>query len=429
MYILLLPFILVILSFLSKRYKSPLYLYFLFLSIYPVSVYVYVNYMTAGNLPDVIPIFSDRTYKLFYFLSFFSILFMALGDFFASYFTRIDKVRYLPVLADNPSSQIALLFSFMLLMFMYSYVFINREVFIDSYVYQLLRSEGFSSQISNKINVYSSLEVLFLISVFYLLLTLRSVKVVLVVLFAFLLLKLMIGSRLMLLPPLLFLLWIQIQKADGISSLKGVSFRKAVSYLFLLVLLFIAFNVIRAERSGGISLFVGLFNFLLEFVFATISSLYSISYVEVGNAPNGMLMSIDGFMASIPSVFFGGAEEKKLYLEYENWKRSIGGYSNISPVGGYFIVGQVFLMFKNVYFCFLFFLIYGFLLNLAEYKLKVSRSKFSKLFFSQVIFFGIIYGVRTEFWVLQKSIIQQYGVITLLFLVFIFLARKLLVVK
>ncbi|MDF6450830.1 hypothetical protein NMT55_25115, partial [Escherichia coli] len=103
----------------------------------------------------------------------------------------------------------------------------------------------------------------------------------------------------------------------------------------MILVLFVAANYFRSLKGDSLGFIGAIEQFTYEFLFATISSLYSINYVNIHNSPDTVGMLFDSIKGVIPSFLYGGSEIKKSMMTYEMWKSSIGGYRSISPVGGY----------------------------------------------------------------------------------------------
>ncbi|MDH8543897.1 hypothetical protein QIH15_27135, partial [Klebsiella pneumoniae] len=57
---------------------------------------------------------------------------------------------------------------FILIASLFVFVFINKGLFIDSYVYQSLRVDDFSDKISGVIGLYNTIELFYILSLFFL---------------------------------------------------------------------------------------------------------------------------------------------------------------------------------------------------------------------------------------------------------------------
>ena len=424
MYILSLPLLLIVIAFLSGRYKSPIYIYYIFLSFYPVVVYLYQVLVPISFLPDVIPSFGQEIYHDFYQLAFFSILFMAITDLFLTRITGINRRKYTS--PDVTKAYCQIMMNLILIVSLFVFVFINKGLFIDSYVYQSLRVADFSDKISGVIGLYNIIELFYILSLFFLMIINKHRKFVIFSFLCFLVLKMLIGSRLMLVPPLLLYLWIMINDSE---SRRTIPFRKILVYLCLILVLFVAANYFRSLKGDSLGFIGAIEQFTYEFLFATISSLYSINYVNIHNSPDTVGMLFDSIKGVIPSFLYGGSEIKKSMMTYEMWKSSIGGYRSISPVGGYYIVGQVYLWLKSFLMVYIFFILHAILLHFSELYLKVKKNFLGKMIFSQMVFFGMIYGVRTEIWIFQKIYLQQFLITTVIFMSVVYLIKQLLTKK
>ncbi|HHS9487736.1 TPA: O-antigen polysaccharide polymerase Wzy [Raoultella ornithinolytica] len=426
MYILSLPFLLLLIAFLSGRYKSPLYIYYIFLSFYPIVVCLYQALVPVSFLPDVVPLFSKEVYDKFYQLAFFSILLMAITDFLLTKISGINRRKYTPPNANKSYCQIMKAINLSLIVCLFLFVFINKGLFIDSYIYQSLRVDDFSDKISGIIGLYNTLELFYILSLFFLIIINKERKYVIFSFVCFLVLKMLIGSRLMLVPPLLLYLWVMVNDSE---SRKTIPFRKIVIYLVLVLVLFVAANYFRSLKGDSLGFIGAIEQFTYEFLFATISSLYSINYVHLNNSPGFWGMLFDSIKGVIPSFIYGGAEIKKSMMTYESWKSAIGGYRAISPVGGYYIVGQVYLWVKSSMVVYAFFISYAVLLHFSELYLKIKQNFLAKMIFAQMVFFGMVYGVRTEIWIFQKIYLQQFLLTTIIFMGFVYLIKQLLTKK
>ncbi|HDZ2070138.1 TPA: oligosaccharide repeat unit polymerase, partial [Klebsiella pneumoniae] len=407
-------------------YKSPIYIYYIFLSLYPIVVCLYQALVPISFLPDVVPTFGKEIYHDFYQLTFFSILFMAITDLFLTRITGINRRKYTPPDVTKAYCQIMKVMNFILIASLFVFVFINKGLFIDSYVYQSLRVDDFSDKISGVIGLYNTIELFYILSLFFLVIINKHRKFVIFSFLCFLVLKMLIGSRLMLVPPLLLYLWIMINDSE---SRRTIPFRKILVYLCLILVLFVAANYFRSLKGDSLGFIGAIEQFTYEFLFATISSLYSINYVNIHNSPDTVGMLFDSIKGVIPSFLYGGAEIKKSMMTYEMWKSSIGGYRSISPVGGYYIVGQVYLWLKSSLMVYIFFISYAALLHFSELYLKVKKNFLGKMIFSQMVFFGMVYGVRTEIWIFQKIYLQQFLMTTVLFMGIVYLIKQLLTKK
>ncbi|WP_329799353.1 hypothetical protein, partial [Escherichia coli] len=69
------------------------------------------------------------------------------------------------------------------------------------------------------------------------------------------------------------------------------------------------------------------------------------------------------------------------------------------------------------------------LLHISELYLKVKKNFLGKMIFSQMVFFGMIYGVRTEIWIFQKIYLQQFLITTVIFMSVVYLIKQLLTKK
>ena len=407
------------LGVLRKRIFSPVYLYALVLSFYPITVWLYTDFLPRDYLPEIFPNFRESEIDEFYLISAFSVMGLLTADFLIS--RSKDYLLYFPNELGGRMifyRKVAGIFALLLVVGMSVYVYLNKDSFISAYIYQLLRASNFDSELSDVLANYNMLEVLFLTNVFFLYVLYdgqpHKTKLFLISISIFLILKVAIGSRLMIVPIILMgLLFFRRVDRRNIGNKDKKQFLKITAALSCVILLFIFMNYYR-DRDGQKDFRGGFVDFTQEYLFASISALHSVSYVDKSAAPNGVGMALDGVVAIIPSVFIGGASAKNDILEFSRWKDSVGGYSEISPVGGYYMPGQVYLMVKSKFFCFFVFLGLGLFLCRMECLFYKSKSTWVKVSAAQICCFGLVYGVRSEFWIFEKILIQQALLITYL---------------
>lgn len=298
----------------------------------------------------------------------------------------------------------------MILLLLVALVLKYRAIFLDGYVYQNLRLSGWDPAIQNAINTVTTVEIVFLICVqSYLLFCFSSSDARRLPAFVFALMliyfaiKIAIGSRILFVIFLLSIFYAQLARTVVFKR------RHFVMTAIFAIPLFVLFNYIRNPDGA---LLGALLDLGKEFVFASISALYSIDYAIEPTSPSLLQMVSDSVIAVVPSVFFGGASVKEQYLIYEVWKESIGGYTQISPIGGYYLPGQVFLGSNSLLVVFMFFFLYSRLLVKGERLLYTSGNLWSRLVGLQIVTFGVVFGVRTELWILLKMYIQQMVLLT-----------------
>ncbi|MBT19261.1 hypothetical protein CMK17_04600 [Candidatus Poribacteria bacterium] len=401
-----------------KRLFSPIYLYSTILAAYPATVWVYSEIIPAQYIPQVFPYFTKEESHTFYIFSFIAVASLLLSELTLG---KNRKTYYQPpensklALYSRTTSSIA---SLMLAALIISFVAINKEEFLQSYIYQLLRASEFEGSVANKISTFSALETAFLVNAFFTLIfwdgkAYKSKTFMLSVLM-YLTIKILIGSRMMVVPLLLIGLLYYRENARATRYFTASKTHlKIYASLTTLIAIFITINYFR-DREGSITLYEGWIHFTHEYLFASISALYSSRYVAIGNTPDGLSMFFDGVIGIIPSFIFGGANIKNTVLEFSQWKNSIGGFSNISPVGGYYMPGQIYLMTKSFFLTGLFFFSIGCLINVSEKLFYSSKKIWIKVASAQIACFGIVYGVRSEFWIFEKFIIQQAFIMTII---------------
>lgn len=382
---------------------EPVVIYTLWLAIYPLAALIYYDYL--GNpLEGITPYFNDFEIRGFGFLSI-AAIFGLLLSMLVFYRKPLSPERFVRV--NEVKGKLFLFLSFVFFGLYISLVLYNKALYFDSYVYQELRVSGFDSKITNIINIVTLIETLFLVSVqsfLVLNLKIKSAKKIIfwIVLIGwfYLLIKLATGSRIMFVIFVVSVVfWLRAR--SGMSGYRNLT---VVGAIFLIGLL-VSFNVARNPSNGAIE---AMADFGKEFVFASISGLYSFGYAAKPTTPDVFDVLRDSLVSVIPSFLLGGGAEKSKMLNYEVWKESIGGYTEISPIGGYYLPGQIYLFSHSCMAVFLFFFLYGFVLIKANRCLVADVIWWKKLCYMQVITFGVVFGMRTELWVLLKMYLQQF---------------------
>lgn len=397
-------FFVLLVGFLKKRIISPLIIYGVMISFYPLFVSMYYEIFGENLLPKIFPNFSHNTVLKFYLISFVSVVGLLIPEIFFGKkytFVKIEYEKKFEIISYKVFSRIAFYLSVMMLFF----IFYNKSIFLDQYIYQALRSSDFDSSVVGVLSLYTTIEVLYLMFLFFAFLLnnnkLEFKSFLTFSLLVFVLIKIMIGSRLMLVPVILLWLFVSGKNINIISS----SIKKKI-ILGSLIPIFILFNIFR-DREGQTTIIDGVLNFSFEYIFASVSALYSIEYVENRLYENSYMMFFDGILAIIPSFLLGGANVKYELMSFTNWVDGLGGYLYISPVGGYYFPGQIYLASQSVFGVFLFFFLLGVMLLYAEKKMFLSTSVWKKVISAQICCMLIVYGVRSEFWIFEKVIIQQ----------------------
>lgn len=385
----------------------PIVIYLMWLAIYPLVTLVYYDVLN-NPLIGITPYFSQSEIQDFGWVSI-----SALVGVFASMIVFFRSIPQAVALTNESlEGRLFLICAVIFLGLVLFLVVYNKDIYLNSYVYQELRVSGFDSKISSVVNVVTFFEILFLVSMQAFIILNLKIKRAKKIIFIFLVIgclylgvKVAIGSRIMFVVYIIsFVFWLQ---ARG--SIKGYRNITVVG-LFLLLFLLMAFNMAR-NPDNGIAEAVA--DFGKEFVFASISALYSIGYANEANTPNLFSVISDSLISVVPSIFLGGGGEKSNLLSYEIWKDSIGGYTKISPIGGYYLPGQVYLFTDSIIFVFLFFFVYGWGLIAATKGLSRNVVWWKKLCCMQVMTFGVVFGMRTELWVLLKMYMQQFFILSI----------------
>ena len=395
----------------AKAYKQnsllePITIYSLWISIYPIITLFY--YKTLENpLWYVIPDFSKNEIEKYTQISAAATLGLIAANFNQKKEKNITIKRIM-----NTSYLIKI--AVIIITISYIYIYTNKEIFLNNYIYQEIRASNWDPKIANAINTLTALEIFFICCLQFFMAT-NSYEVtqrkhkawIYLLTIVYLIFKLIIGSRILFVVLALSLLyWTKKQ------TLK-IKRSKFLALSLFAILLFIAFNGIRNSENSFIESSADLSK---EFIFASVSALYSVEYAATPESPNLITITSDSLISLIPSALLPDGTSKTSLLNYEKWKEYIGGYRNISPIGGYFLPGQIFLVTNSLIAVFLFFYIYGKLLIHSLKIYRTSKSIFSALLTIQIITFGVIFGIRTELWVLLKMYLQQFIAFSLLFL-------------
>jgi len=399
-------------GFSRNRIVSPLIIYGVMISFYPLFTFMYYEVWGVDLLPKIFPNFSRETVLNFYIISFVAIIGLLIPEIFLGKKYNFVPIDYEFNFIKNSYSVFSSI-TFFISILMLFFVLYNKNIFLDQYIYQAIRSSGFDKSIVGILSLYTTLEVLYLMFFFFSFLlgnNKLNVKSILVLsLLVFALIKVMIGSRLMLVP--IILLWLFLSNKN--LKFSTTNLKKKI-ILGSLIPIFILFNIFR-DRERQTTIFEGILNFSFEYVFASISALYSIDFVENNLYEDSYMMFLDGFLAVIPSFMLGGANFKYELMSFTNWVDGIGGYLYISPVGGYYLPGQIYLASQSILGVFLFFLLLGVMLIYFEKKLFLSKSVWKKAIAAQICCLLVVYGVRSELWIFEKVIIQQ--IILMIFLI------------
>ena len=397
-----------VLAYRNKSILQPVVIYGIWMSIYPITTLFY--YRVLNNpLNAVVPDFNGQEIRKYAELSAAAIIGLIVS--FAGLKIKRENGNPIPSeILQKTRGKIFFVLSVIFLGVLYALAFKYRDIFLDAYVYQELRATNWDPRIANVVNQVTTIEILFLICIqAYLVLNTKSmekrkiIKEILVIGLFYLALKIMIGSR------ILFVVY-AISAVFCLVQIKSkIKYGKIVPSVLAFLVLLILFNMVRNPENG---LSEAAADFGKEFVFASISAIYSVGYSGEPGTPNISAVIADTLTSIVPSSLFGGAENKFALLDYESWKESIGGYTAISPIGGYYLPGQIYLFTGSLMAVFIFFFFYGRILVAAQKSFKRSKNAWVRLVSLQILTFGVVFGVRTELWVLLKMYIQQFFILT-----------------
>lgn len=165
-------------------------------------------------------------------------------------------------------------------------------------------------------------------------------------------------------------------------------------------------GAISLYRQGGVdfmnALMEGYTLIIYEFSGALISGLYSVQHVQSGDGPPLLLGLLDPVWGTIPSFLI---PLKRELLTFHTWLEGTGGgYYRLSPVGGFYTAGNLYLITGSLLGVFVYFSLFSSLLvwgyrNLFQAQpIALTRALLSV---SLVLWLGL----RYEYWIIGKMII------------------------
>jgi oligosaccharide repeat unit polymerase len=147
----------------------------------------------------------------------------------------------------------------------------------------------------------------------------------------------------------------------------------------------------------------GYYNIIYEFGNCVFSSLYSVEEILNGDGPPVFWGLLDPILGLVPTFLVPG---KKELLTFHAWVENLpGGYEEISPIGGFFLPGNLYLITGgSMIGVFIYFSLFSILMILA-YRYLFQVEKVALMRGLMAVSLICISGLRYEYWVIVKLII------------------------
>jgi len=380
---------------------APLGIYVVWFSLYPLITILYFNVITSYIDISYVDSFDPWLIQQFTSCSVFALLGLLVSYMVSRKYWKVESYT---LAVDYPRILSVFLLSGLFTFFgLYLLVLLKyKNIFFDNYVYQYIRVENFDPAVLKAVSMVTSVEIIFIIffqslMVFYMNRP-HNKKLFIAMILLYAAVKFMVGSRLLLVVVFVSYYVTFLHKRVKIRFLYQILF------VFCFIGFFMLFNLKRhGFESSALS---GLMDLGLEFTYSSLSAINSIDFVASGNGLNILKLLNDFVFGLVPSVLLGG--NKSDYINFVSWVDDIGGFKNISPVGGYYLVGQVYLYSHSVLFILLFFIVYGSMIAICYRNIFSKTNLWVRLISLQAVSFGLVFGIRTELWVLSKMWIQQF---------------------
>ncbi|MGE9761910.1 hypothetical protein [Pseudomonas sp. PDM20] len=401
-----------------KEIYQPISIYTLWLSLYPIVSIILLEHF-PDSIPEIVPKFANETIDRFKIISLTATTALVLSSYLPQ--IKLTPREDFKAVDNIARGKFFKFLSTVLIALVVLSIATHKDIYLNGYIYQNLRASDWAPEIANAINTVTTLELLFLISLQGLFLStpvekLAKEKYFKIIIATYIIIKILTGSRL-----LLVVLGLSFFYTSENFKRKKLNQSRAILLGIAILAMFTAFNLVRSPDSRNIA--KATMNFSYEFLFASISALNSVELSGKPDTPDFFETLGDSIKSIVPSLIMGGANEKTSTLNYESWKSKIGGFQRISPVGGYYLPGQVYLTTSSLLSVFAYFLGLGSLLKLAERKIKSNTKLITKIIYLQICTFGIVFGARTEIWIYHKMYIQQF-ILTSFFIYFLWLAFR-----
>jgi hypothetical protein len=388
----------------NKSYLRPGYLFLFMLNPY-VAVGTVGLWIEIQDIFPVFPFFGTEEFLAFFRVGLVALLGVALPLAWERTPNLTPRNDLTPK-SKSSFNVVLLLFIFVALAGNFAYAYSHREMFIDSYVFNV---QGFG-ELQHMPIVYLNL-LIFGLTMMYIVFEPKwtNSRSFWIIVGIFTLFCVKVGMRTPLVIYLLMLFW-RYYAQHGLRLLDN--FLVKLAGLSAAIILLGAINAYREGHVNFISAVrEGYTSLIFEFGFAIISGLHSVRHVLSGDKPPLLLGLLDPLWGTIPTFLLPW---KRDMLTFRAWIETVGGGSDFfSPVGGFFTPGNLYLITGSLLGVFIYFSLFSMLL-IWGYRNLFRDKPLPLLRALPAVSMILIIGLREEYWVIVKTIILWVWLIPLL---------------